>query len=143
MTKTIVRRDPFDVLNPFFSFPRSFGDWFGGAEGEGRMIQPAMDVAETEDGLTITAELPGLKKDDVHITLEDGVLSISGEKKFEKEEKEKNYHRVERRYGAFHRSFTLPAGVDASKATASFEDGVLTIALPKTEAAKPRQLKIT
>ena len=140
-TKSIARRDPFDVFSPFFAIPRNLNEWLQGPE-QGRMIAPAMDVTETDDALTVTAELPGLSKADVKITMEHGVLTLSGEKRVEKEEKKKDYHLVERRYGAFHRSVTLPVGVDTSKATATFQDGVLVVTLPKAEAAKPRQLEI-
>ena len=146
MGKDLVRRDPFDVFAPFFHLNRRWGDamrGFYGNDSENRMIAPAMDVAETADELVLTAELPGLPKDELKITIEDGVLTISGEKKLEKEEKAKDYHVVERRYGKFHREVTLPSQVDASKAEASFEDGVLRIRVPKAETAKPRELKIS
>ena len=145
MGKAMVRRDPFDVFAPFFHLNRRWGDalrGFYGDETENRMIVPAMDVAETEDELVLMAELPGLPKDELKITIEEGVLTISGEKKLVKEEKAKDYHLVERRYGKFHREVTLPSQVDASKAEASFEDGVLTIRIPRSEEAKPKQLEI-
>jgi len=144
MAKQLVRRDPFDVFAPFMSLGRQWDRMFGTADGEHgeRMMVPPMDVAESPDALTITAELPGLKKDAVKITIENGVLTLSGEKKFEKEEKTKDYHCVERRFGTFHRSVTLPSQVDAEKAQAQFEDGVLTITIPRLEAAKPKHLEI-
>ena len=83
-----------------------------------------------------------MKKNDVKITIENGVLTISGEKKFEKEETHKDFHRVERRFGAFHRSVNLPRQLDANTAEAAFEDGVLTVRIPRSEAAKPKQLEI-
>ena len=105
---------------------------------------PAMEIVEKDDALVATAELPGVTLKDLDITLEDGVLSIRGEKKEEKEEKTDSdrYHMWERRYGAFQRSFTLPQAVDAGKISASFENGVLTILLPKTEKAKVQGRKI-
>lgn len=141
MEKELVRRDPFEFFAPFFDFTRKL-DEYSGRRPEGGMIIPAVDISETNDELLLHAELPGLKKDQVKLTIEDGVLTISGEKKFEAEQKEKDFHRVERRYGSFHRGFTLPTNVDASKAKASFEDGVLTVRIPKAEAAKPRQIDI-
>jgi HSP20 family protein len=142
MNKSIHRREPLDIFSPFFAFPRNLNEWLqGGHEGD-RMIAPAMDVTETEEALTVTAELPGLRKEDVKITMERGVLTLSGEKRVEKEEKQKDFHLVERRYGAFHRSVNLPSGVDPNRATASFENGVLKITVPKAESAKPRQLEI-
>ena len=146
MGKDLVRRDPFDVFAPFVHFNRRWNEAFRGVYGDeptNRMIVPAMDVVETQDELVLTAELPGLPKEEVKITIEDGVLTISGEKKFEKKEEGKDYYLVERRYGTFHREVTLPSQVDASKALASFENGVLTIRVPKAEAAKPREIEIS
>lgn len=140
MQKELVRRDPFEFFAPFFDFTRRLDEYSG--QKEGGMIVPAVDISETADELVLHAELPGLKKDQVKLTIEDGVLTISGEKKFASEQKEKDFHRVERRYGSFHRSFTLPNNIDASKAKAAFEDGILTVRLPKSEAAKPRQIDI-
>lgn len=108
----------------------------------GRLLAPEMDVVEDDDAFTVTAELPGMKKEDVKIEFENGVLTVRGEKKAESEKKGRNYHIVERRYGAFHRAMSLPNTVNVEKATAEFEDGVLKVVLPKSEAAKPKELKI-
>jgi HSP20 family protein len=97
---------------------------------------PKVDVAETEDSVHVTAELPGMKEDDIDVTLSDGNLVIRGEKKAEKEDKQKNYYRVERSYGSFQRSIPLPAEVDDQKVDASFKDGVLNIILPKVAPSK-------
>ena len=144
MATQLVRRDPYDVFSPFFAFSRRFNDLLseGTAENGVRMLVPATDVAETEDGLQISVELPGLKKEDVKLRIENGVLTLSGEKSTQKEEKKTELHCVERRFGAFRRQISLPSQVDAGKAKASFEDGVLTIEIPKLEAAKPRELQI-
>ena len=144
MAKHLVHRDPFDVLSPFFAFSRRFNDLLpdGPSESGDQMILPAMDVAESEDSLTIHAELPGLKKDEVKITIENGVLTLSGEKRLVKEEKKNDFHLVERRYGTFRRQITLPSQMDPDKAKASFEDGVLKVEIPKLEIAKPKQLEI-
>jgi len=144
MAKEMVRRDPFDVFAPFLNLNRSWNSVLEGLQGERgeRMLVPAMDVMEGEDHLEISTELPGLKKADVKITIENGVLTISGEKRFEKEDKQKDFHRMERRFGSFHRSITLPRELDTEKADASFADGVLTIRIPRTEASKPKQLEI-
>ncbi len=107
-----------------------------------RLIAPSLDIVEDAHAYVVTAELPGLKKEDVAIQLEDGVLSISGEKKQETEVKEKTFHRMERRYGSFYRAVTLPAGVDVEKVDARFEDGVLKIRVPKREEVKPKAIKI-
>ncbi len=105
---------------------------------------PAIDVRETENEVLVGAELPGLTKADVAITVENGVLSLSGEKKeeFEVGSAESGRYVLERRYGRFQRNFSLPRGVDADTVKAEFSDGVLTITLPKVAAAKPRQIKI-
>jgi HSP20 family protein len=104
---------------------------------------PVVDVAETDKEFRVTAELPGLDEKDVEVTLSDDVLTIRGEKKEEKEEKEKNYYLSERRYGSFQRSFRLPTGIDQNKIEAAFQKGVLNIALPKTEEAQKKQKKIS
>jgi len=104
--------------------------------------EPAVDISETGDEYQVSADLPGLTKDDVKISYEDGVVTIRGEKKQEKEDKGRNYHRVERCYGAFERSFRLPARVDVDKISAKFKDGVLDLRLPKTEEVKPKEIPI-
>src|SRR5438445_7792369 len=103
---------------------------------------PVADVTKDEKEYLIKAELPELKKEDVKVTVENGVLTISGERKFEKEEKKKKYHRVERGYGSFVRSFSLPDDADANKVKAEFKNGMLTIHLPKNEKAKPKQIEV-
>lgn len=105
---------------------------------------PAMEIRDKKDALVLTAELPGLTGKDINIGLEDDVLTISGEKREEKKEgdEESKYYLWERRYGAFHRSFTLPSAVDADKITADFDGGVLTVTLPKTEKVKAKERKI-
>jgi HSP20 family protein len=103
---------------------------------------PPVDIVETKDKLTLTAELPGFAEDQIHIDFEDGVLAIAGERRFEKESKEENYHRVERSYGKFLRSFSLPANVDSQKISARFANGLLTIEMPKREETKPKSIKV-
>lgn len=103
---------------------------------------PAVDIAEHDDQFVVKAELPGVSKEDVKITLENNILTIYGEKKQEKETKKENYHRVERSYGSFQRSFTLPTTVKSDKIDAVYKDGVLQIALPKAEEAKPKQIEV-
>lgn len=127
-------------------FQNMFQDFFtpvvSGEEVHARRWLPAVDIRETDEALIFTAELPGLKKEDVQITLENNVLTLSGERKFEKEVKEENFHRLERSYGQFSRSFTLPANVRAEKAEAKFADGLLTVSVPKAEESKPRKVEI-
>lgn len=103
---------------------------------------PLVDITEDEKEFLIKAELPEVKKEDVKVTVENGVLAISGERKIEKEEKDKKYHRIERAYGSFMRSFTLPEGTDGAKINAEFKDGVLTVRLPKSEKAKPKSVEV-
>src|SRR5262245_38437883 len=103
---------------------------------------PAVDVVEKENEFQVTAELPGLDEKDIELNVADDTLSIRGEKKEEREEKSKNYHLSERRYGSFRRTFQLPAGIDAEKITAHFQKGVLTVTLPKTAAAQRKERTI-
>jgi HSP20 family protein len=107
-----------------------------------RGFLPAVDIRETPEQLTLAVELPGLTKDQVQITLENQTLTISGERTFAKESKDESYHRIERSYGSFTRSFTLPASLDIARADARFDNGVLTIQLPKAEETKPRKIQI-
>ena len=103
---------------------------------------PAVDISEDEKEWLVKADLPEIKKEDVKVTVEDGVLTITGERKFEKEVKEKKYHRIERAYGTFLRSFALPDAADGSKVAAEFKDGVLKVHLPKSEKAKPKEVEV-
>ena len=103
---------------------------------------PRVDISESESEYVIKAELPEVNKNDVKITLEDGVLTLQGERLQEKEEKGRKYHRVERSYGTFVRSFTLPDSVDEEKVAAEFKDGMLNLRLPKTEKAKPKAIEV-
>ncbi len=136
-----------DLLNIRDEVNRLFDNFFTGLPERRRGLlegewAPSVDVAETDNEVVVTAELPGVKQDDVDITITDDVLTLKGEKKEEKEVKEKNYHRIERSYGSFQRSVSLPAGVQADKAKATYKDGVLHITVPKAEEAKPKQIKI-
>jgi len=117
------------------------------AEGHDEQIAvpewaPLVDISEDDTEYLIKAELPEVKKEDVKVTAEEGTLTIQGERKFEKEEKGKKYHRVERAYGNFGRSFSFPADASPAKVSAEFKDGVLTVHLVKTEKAKPQYLEI-
>ena len=103
---------------------------------------PALDISERKDAYLVTVELPGVEADDLEITLEDGLLTIQGERHFAHDSSEQQFHRVERRYGAFRRSITLPAHVTAEGIQASFEDGVLQILVPKAEEAKPKRIQV-
>jgi HSP20 family protein len=103
---------------------------------------PLVDISEDEKEYVIKAEVPEMKKEEIKINVQDDVLSISGERKYEKEEKGKKYHRVERAYGSFMRSFTLPEDADGSKVNAEYKDGVLKVHLPKSEKAKPKAIEV-
>jgi HSP20 family protein len=103
---------------------------------------PVVDVMETEEDFQIRAELPGVDKKDVKLSVENGVLMISGHREQEKEEKGKRYHKIERSYGSFARSFTMPDIVDEQKVTAEFKNGVLTVRLPKSEKARPKSIEV-
>ena len=103
---------------------------------------PLVDITEDEKEYIVKAEIPEMKKEDIKINVHDDVLSISGERKYEKEEKGKKYHRVERAYGSFVRSFTLPEDADGSKVNAEYKDGVLKVHLPKSEKAKPKAIEV-
>jgi HSP20 family protein len=103
---------------------------------------PSVDVAEKDGEIVVTAELPGVTKDDVDITITNDILTVKGEKKEEKEVKKENYHRVERSYGSFQRAIPLPTGVKGDEAKANYKDGVLRIIVPKSEEAKPKQIEI-
>ena len=103
---------------------------------------PALDISERKDAYLVTVELPGVQADDLDITMEDGLLTIQGERQFAHDSSEQQFHRVERRYGAFRRSITLPAHVLAEGIQASFDDGVLQILVPKAEEAKPKRIQV-
>jgi HSP20 family protein len=145
---SMIRKDPFfeltslrDRMNRLFN-PGGFEEF--GLEQPLMEAQflPLVDIAEDEHNITIEVELPGVKMEDLKITFENNVLTITGERKFKEEEKKENYHRIERRYGKFTRSFTLPTGVDVEKVNAVFENGVLNVTLPKKEEFKPKQITI-
>jgi len=103
---------------------------------------PLVDITEDDKQYLIKAELPEVKKEDVKVTVENGVLTLSGERKFEKEEKDKKYHRIERSYGSFTRSFSVPDDADDAKVAAEFKDGVLTVRLAKSEKARPKSIEV-
>jgi HSP20 family protein len=139
----------FDPFNDLWNWPDEVGRLFwnlGHRSEEGNRnfnFVPVIDVAENNEAMTVTAELPGLKKDDIKIKVRDGVLTLSGEKKFEKEEKDKdNYYRLERSYGSFARSLTLPNTVDAANIRAVMKDGVLELSIPKKPEAKEKEIDV-
>ena len=144
----IVRWEPFREFTTLQNeMNRLFNTVFDApAPGNGgstmRRWMPAMDLVETEDHFVLRADLPGMKEDDVKIELEDGTLTVSGERKAEHESKNEGYYRVERAFGAFSRSLTLPKGTDAERVAASFDRGVLEVRIPKPEERKPKKISI-
>lgn len=151
MRTAIARWNPAgDLVRDRFGriFEEAFNDMLRPYAAEGETVAsrawiPRVDIREGADGLTLLVDLPGLGKDDVNMTLENSVLTIAGERKFEGDETQnENYHRLERPYGAFSRSFTLAPTVKSDKVEASFENGVLKVHLPKQEEAKPRRISI-
>jgi HSP20 family protein len=134
----LVRWEPV-TMNRLFN---SLFDTPTGAASPTRRWIPAMDLAETQDAYILRADLPGLSPEDVKIELENRVLTVSGERKAEQRSEESGWMRVERSFGAFRRSMTVPAGVDAAAITAAFDNGVLTVTVPKPEQAKPHRVEI-
>ena len=138
MSTTAVTFDPFNGLRVFedavtrvMSEPRANRPW-----------SPSVDIFETEDALTLKADLPDVKVEDIDVSVENRTLTLRGQRKFVKEDSVKGYHRIERSYGEFVRTFAVPSTVDTEKVQADYKNGVLTIGLPKKEAAKPRQVKV-
>jgi len=146
MIMNIIRRDPFRELRglqdemtrlfagmaPLASEDSVFGAW-----------QPKVDIFEDKDTLVMEADMPGVKREDLDLTIENNVITLSGERKMEERRESENYHRVERSYGSFTRSFTLPRTVDTEKVKAEFRDGVLTVSLPKREETKARKIDVS
>lgn len=140
----IVRWDPFrDLIAINSRLARASGGSCATRSEDGYAAwAPPVDVFEKDDQIVFRAELPGVSKDDMNVRIENGVLSLDGERKQETELREENAYRLERSFGRFTRSFTLPATVDATKVTATFKDGILEVTVPKAESAKPKQVAI-
>ena len=143
----IVRWEPFrDLLTTQDRFNRLFNETFsnlvGGEQLSPRAWAPPVDIFETDHDLVMKAELPGIDPKDVEVRVEDGTLYLKGERKYENEVKEENYHRLERSYGTFTRSFTLPNSISTEDIKAEYKDGVLTLTMAKREEAKPKTIKI-
>ena len=141
----IVRWDPSREVDSLQSeMNRLFDTFFGGRPATGGMRRwvPPMDLVETDDHLVLKADLPGLDSDDVDIEVKDGVLTVSGERKTEHEERADGFYRVERSFGSFSRSMSLPQQVDAEQISASFDKGVLEVRIPKPEERKPHRVEI-
>ena len=135
----ITRIDPFRELATLF---QNFAEPTGKDQLTAGSFVPPVDVYEDEHNLVLKLEVPGVEENDLNVSVENSTLTIQGERKFEKEEKEENFHRIERRYGSFLRTFKLPNTVDAEKVDANYEKGILKITLAKRAEAKPRQIKV-
>jgi HSP20 family protein len=143
----IVRFEPFrDLLTSQREYVRLLKEAFSPVSGETevstRAWAPPVDIYETEDAIVLKAELPGIDPKDVEVRVEDNTLYLKGERNYEKEVNEQNYHRIERSYGSFARSFSLPNSISAEKVKAEYKDGLLTLTMPKREEAKPKTIKI-
>jgi len=152
---TMTRWDPFqdlrgaqdemaqmDPMSPMLAHALGLHAQQGGGRATATAWAPALDISERKDAYLVTVELPGVEADDLQITLEDGLLTIQGERHFAHDSSEQQFHRVERRYGAFRRSITLPAHVMADGIEASADGGVLQIMVPKAEEAKPKRIQV-
>ena len=138
----LIKWDPFRELNTLYGR-------FGGFPGKDWELlasttawNPSVDIFENDNEIVVKAELPGVSAKDIDVRLENNVLTLKGERRFEKEAKDENYHRIERSYGGFSRAFSIPATVDDEKIRADYKDGVLKIVLPKKEQTKPKQIRI-
>ena len=131
--------------DPFHEMQRLTDQLFRGFTGQGVEMQtfaPAVDIYEDEGMITVSAQVPGVKSEDVHIDVENNVLTLTGERKLEREDKREGYHRIESSYGSFTRSFVLPESADAEKVDANLSDGVLTVRIPKRPEAAPKRIEV-
>lgn len=140
---TLRRSGDWTAMPSMRFFDRFFEDFGLPEPADDRQWFPTIDVSETDDHVIVRAEVPGMDKKDINITMSEGLLTIQGEKKQEKEEEKENYRFVERRYGSFSRTLRVPVGVDADKIEAGYKDGVLKIAIPKSESEKSRKIEIS
>jgi HSP20 family protein len=139
----LVRFDPFrDLTTLREEMNRLFSRTMGEGGGGGAAWTPAVDIFDTADAIVLRAELPGLSADDIDIEVDDNVLTLKGERRFEDKVEEGRYYRLERAYGHFQRSVTLPQGVKADEISATFDQGVLTVRVPKAEEVKPRKISV-
>ena len=137
------RKEMDDLIDNFFDRP--FGEWprfESSLDLPKGAVSPAIDVSENDDAITLTAELPGMAEDDIELDIKDGMLTLKGEKKLERDEKKDDTHIMERQYGSFRRSMSVPERVDLEKIKADFDKGVLTVAMPKKAEAKAAERKI-
>ncbi len=136
---TLTRWDPFGEMQRLTD--QMFRAW-GGGEGGSRTFAPAVDIYEDDDAIYVKAELPGVKPEDVHIDVENDVLTVRGERKLERDDKREGYHRIESSYGLFTRSFALPESVDTEHVEADMSEGVLEVKIPKKPEVAPRRIEV-
>ena len=145
--RNLARRPIQDLFSIHNDMSRLFDQWYrparGRAEGENLDWMPVVDILEANGHVEIRAEMPGLPEQDVQVSVTDDVLTLKGEKTQESDEKDQKYHRVERSYGRFQRSFTLPANLNPEAIKAKFTNGVLTVSIPKAEEVKPKEIQIS
>ena len=144
---SLNRRSTYSPVTAFEAFNRAFAPLFGTetpeeSETVARAWAPRVDILENEASYQVTAELPGIKKEDVEITVENNLLTLKGDRKFEKDVNKEQYHRIERAYGSFARSFTLPNRVSQDQVQAKYDNGLLTITIPKAAEARPKKIEI-
>lgn len=145
--QSVTRRDPFaEFADLRREMDQMFGQFFGGTPfrmaATDSLWCPLVDIHETKDSILLKAELPGVRQEDIQVSIVDNTLTLKGERKRETEVKEDQYHRIERNYGRFERSIVLPSVVDAGRVKATYREGVLEIQLPKKEEAKPKAIKV-
>jgi HSP20 family protein len=143
----VIRWDPFRDLNSLQErmnrlFEEANRGWRADDPSSTTSWSPAVDIYESDSDIVVKAELPGMEREDIDLNLENNVLTLKGNRRFERDAKDENYHRIERAYGTFSRSFSIPAVVEEGSIRAEYKQGVLTIVLPKTQKAKPQQIKI-
>ena len=144
---TLVRWSPFrNLVSIQDEMNRMFNSHFGKLpeqEDQSTLWYPLVDISESADEITVTAEVPGMKKEDIKISIQDNILTMQGEKHKDDVENDKSYHRLERMFGSFERSFSLSTSVQRDKVKAKYKDGILTISLPKSEDAKPKEIDVS
>jgi HSP20 family protein len=143
---SMSRWDPFQDLQSFRDeMNRTLNRWFSREEGDEpspRRWMPALDVTESKDAYHVDVEVPGMRPEDINVTVDQGMLTVQGERRSEEEKGDRSYHRVERRYGAFRRSISLPRDVDASRVQASYDNGVLRLEVPKAEGSQAKRIEV-
>ena len=140
---SVIRWNPYQGLS---SLPKDLDHFFGNFgldfQNTDKVWNPSIDVIESENDYEVKAEIPGMEKDDIKVSFEDNMVTLTGEKKRESEENDRNYRRIERSYGKFERSFRLPNGINVDEIKANYKNGVLSISMPKSEASKPKEIAV-